>query len=384
MINYLSCGVLFLGLLVKLPDLVRDRRDPFLRMICVVMSLAGLCFLLGAPPTVRAVNDVSGVPNLAAPLTYATITAYSASSLVLIVHWQGGPNVRRTARRWMLSYAVVLGGIAVTFALGEAPVERRTDFDTYYAATPFVAAMIVLYLGAHLTAVTVTAVRSLSWAREVEGRLRAGLVVLGAGTVVSAGYSLPKLAAVVARWFGHDWSALSTRISPGFAGLGAVLTVVGILVPLIGQAVVESRRDWRAFVRLGPLDRELDDLLTRHNLRVRRPYWASPAMLLTWRQTSINNGLHHLDGLLDHQLYETVLAATLERTRDRKTAEAAAWAVTIHAAAQGRRAGETPSRAGHMTGRAPENDLLEDISAALVTSDLVTRARQSGTVKGVA
>ncbi|MFF3489366.1 MAB_1171c family putative transporter [Streptomyces sp. NPDC002701] len=384
MINYLSCAVLLLGLAVKLPDLVRDWRDPFLRTICTVMALAGLCFLLGAPPTVTAINDLSGVPNLAAPLTYATITAYSASSLVLVVYWRGGPHVRRTARRWVLSYALVLAGIAAMFAMGEASVERRTDFDTYYATTPFIAAMIVLYLVAHLTAVTVTAVRSLSWARDVEGWLRGGLVILGVGTVVSAGYSISKLTAVIARWGGQDWSALSTSLSPVFAGLGAVLTVIGILVPLAGQALTLWRRDWRSFVRLEPLERELDDLLTQQNLRLRRPLWSSPSVLLTWRQTSINNGLHRLDGLLDHQLYQTTHATALQGSGDPTQAEATAWAAVIAAAAQSQRTGQIPSKTGRMTGRVPEPDVLEDIAEALVTSSLVMRERPSRAVEGVA
>ncbi|WP_308013393.1 MAB_1171c family putative transporter [Streptomyces beigongshangae] len=382
MINYLSCGVLWFGLSVKLSDLVRDRRNPFLRTICAVMALAGLCFLLGAPPTVGAVNRITNVPNLAAPLTYAAITAYSASSLVLIVHWRGGPNVRRTARRWVLGYALVLAGIAVTFAAGDAPVERRTDFDTYYATTPFVSVMILLYLLAHLTAVTVTAVWSLNWAREVRGRLRAGLLTLGVGTVVSAGYSVSKLAAVVARWCGQDWSALGTRLSPGLAGLGAVTTVVGILIPLVGQALALWRRSWRSFVRLEPLDRELDELLTRRGLRLRRPPWASPAVLLTWRRTSINNGLHHLlDGWSDRGLYEAVFGAALRSTGDRRKADAAAWAAVIVAAARAEREGRRPSQDGRMAGRLPEVAGLEDISRALTASD--RPAAGSRAVEGV-
>lgn len=136
LINYASCGALWLGLLVRAPDLLRHRRDPYLRSICAVLGLAGLCFFLGAPPTVGAINRLGGVPNLAAPLTYAAIIAYGAASQVLVVHWRGGPGVRRTARRWILAYTGVLAGVAVTFALGDAPVERRTDLDTYYATTP--------------------------------------------------------------------------------------------------------------------------------------------------------------------------------------------------------------------------------------------------------
>src|SRR5690606_12478583 len=287
LINYVSCGALWLGLLVKAPDLLRHRRDPYLRAICAVLGLAGLCFFLGAPPTVGAVNRLGGVPNLAAPVTYAAITGYCAASQVLIVHWRGGPRVRRTARRWLLAYAVVVLGIAVTFALGEAPVERRTDLDTYYATTPYMAQMIVLYLLAHLITVTVTAVSSLRWARRVRGGLRAGLLLLGTGSLCGGGYSVAKLIAVGARWSGRDWSALSTTVSPAAAGLGALLTVVGVLVPLTAPRLGEWRQAGRTYARLGPLEDALDDLLTRRTLRLPRPRFAFPTTRLMWRQTSI-------------------------------------------------------------------------------------------------
>ncbi|MFK4542745.1 hypothetical protein RKD29_002341 [Streptomyces tendae] len=329
LINYLSCGALWLGLAVKAPDLLRHRHDPYLRAICAVLGLAGLCFLLGAPPTVGAVNRLSGVPNLAAPLTYAAITGYCAASQVLVVHWRGGPRVRRTARRWTLAYAAVVLGIAVTFALGDAPVERRVDLDTYYATTPFIGQMILLYLLAHLTAVTVTTVSALRWARQVRGALRAGLTLLGAGALCGAGYSLAKLVAVSARWSGRDWSALDTAVSPVAAGLGALLIVVGVLVPLVVPRVSEWRRAARAYARLGPLERTLDDLLVRRALRLPRPRFASPATLLMWRRTSIHNALGHLDAYGDRDLYDRTLADTLAATGDPELAGARAWAAVI-------------------------------------------------------
>ncbi|MGW2122872.1 MAB_1171c family putative transporter [Streptomyces sp. NPDC001758] len=332
LINYVSCGVLWLGLLVKAPDLLRHGRDPYLRALCAVLGLAGLCFFLGAPPTVGAVNRIGDVPNLAAPVTYAAITGYCAASQVLIVHWRGGPRVRRTVRRWMLAYAVVVLGIAVTFALGDAPVERRTDLDTYYATTPFIAQMIVLYLLAHLTTTTVTTVSALRWARGVRGGLRAGLVLLGTGALCGAGYSVVKLIAVGARWSGRDWSSLGTTVSPAAAGLGALLTVVGVLVPLVTPRVAEGLRARRTYARLGPLERALDDLLTRRTLRLPRPRLASPTTRLMWRQTSIHNALSHLDAYFDRELYDRTRAGALAATGDPERAEAAAWAAVITAA----------------------------------------------------
>ncbi|MFJ2818883.1 MAB_1171c family putative transporter [Streptomyces sp. NPDC087294] len=329
LLNYVSCGALWLGLLAKIPDLLRHPHDPYLRAICAVLGLSGLCFFLGAVPTVAFVNDVSGVPNLAAPLTYASITAYGAAAQVLIVHWRGGVNVRRTVRRWIVAYACVVLGIAVMFALGDASAERRTDFDTYYATTPFLAEMIVLYLCGHLAATTVTMVSSLRWACQVGGWLRAGMVTLGVGTLCNAGYSVVKLAAVVARWFGERWSALVTDVSPAAAGVGALLTVVGIVIPLCGPRTTERCRARRTYWRLAPLERELDAILTRRALRLPRPRWASPATRLIWRQTGIHNGLGHLDALFDRALFDRVRARTLRESADPALADATAWATVI-------------------------------------------------------
>ncbi|MGY1580307.1 MAB_1171c family putative transporter [Streptomyces sp. MN13] len=383
--NYLSAGLLALGLLMKSPDLLRHRHDPYLRSICTVLGLAGLCFLLGAPPTVGAVNRISGVPNLAAPVTYVTITAYSAASQVLIVRWRGGPGVRRTTRRWILAYACVVTGIVTMFVLGEAPVERRTDLDTYYASTPYIREMILLYLLGHLTAVSVTTVSALRWARRVRGWLRTGLVTLGLGTLCGAGYSGTKLVAMAARWSGRDWSALDRTVSPAAAGLGALVTVAGILLPLAGPRLTEWRRARLAYARLEPLERELDDILARRALRLPRPRWASPTTRLVWRQTSIHNALGYLDAYVDRELYEETLRTALRATGDPERAAAMAWAAVIAAAV--RDAADAPDvpdvahpadpagvrypgPSGRLPDRAPEPAALGDIADALVTAPL--------------
>ncbi|MCF4138186.1 hypothetical protein L1856_17855 [Streptomyces sp. Tue 6430] len=388
--HYVSAAVLWLGLLVRAPDLLRHRHDPYLRSICAVLGLAGLCFLLGAPPTVGAVNRFGATPNLAAPLTYAAITGYSAASQVLIVHWRGGPRVRRTARRWILAYALVVLGIVTMFVLGDAPVERRVDLDTYYANTPFLREMIVLYLLGHLAAVGVTTVSALRWAREVRGWLRAGLVTLGFGSLCGVVYSLARLTAVTARWTGHDWSALVTDASPAAAGLGAVMTVVGVLVPLAGPWLAERRRTRRAYARLAPLERELDGVLTRHALRLPRPCWARPATRLVWRRTSIHNALTHLDAYVDRELYDATLRAALRRTGDAERAAATAWATVIAAAVRqeahagpddgdGRSAGES----AWFLERAPDPAALARIADALAGEPLV-RAAAPGAGAGAA
>ncbi|MGW3154622.1 MAB_1171c family putative transporter [Streptomyces sp. NPDC001089] len=376
-VQYVSCGVLWLGLAVKSPDLIRHWRDPILRVICAVMALAGLCFAFGSPPTVGAINRISGIPNLAAPLTYAVITTYSAMSLVLIVYWKGGPDVSRIARHLMIGYGGVLVGIAVLFALGDAPVERRTDFDTYYAATPFTAEMIVLYLLAHLTAVTTTALWSLRWARQVHGWLRAGLVTLGAGTVLGAGYSVSKLTAIAAGWCGADWSAISTNLSPGLAGLGALLTVVGILIPWAGPGAMACRVSWQTYRRLAPLERELEPVLARRSLRLPRPWTSSTAALLIWRQTTINNAFGYLDSLLDGDLFTQVRDTTLAATGDPEQAQADGWAAAISAFMHEVRTSGLPTPQAGLRPVAPSPDAaaLLRIAEALARADWAPLAR---------
>ncbi|MEU4038528.1 MAB_1171c family putative transporter [Streptomyces collinus] len=348
MINYISCGVLWLGLALKLRDLIGHRSDPFLRAITALLALASLCWLLGSPPTVSAVNRTTGIANLAAPLTYAVITAYGAACLVLVVYWRDGRGGRARARRWIISYAVVIAAIGVLFALGDARTERRIDFDTYYATTPYISEMIVLYLVAHLTAVTVTGLWSVRWAMgsTVRGWVRASLLTLGLGTALSAGYSLSRLVAAVARWCGKDWTVLATKLSPGFAGAGAFLTVTGVLLPFIGHHVTRWRHELRAYTRLAPLERQLEELLKRRTLRLRRPL--SPLVWLPWRQSSIHNGLNALQAYLDQDLYERTYERELRRADDVEQAEATALATTIAAAAVSERAGRPAARsAGH-------------------------------------
>ncbi|MFF9151559.1 hypothetical protein ACF1AB_04905 [Streptomyces sp. NPDC014846] len=346
-INYAACALLWVGLVPKTRDLFRHRNEPYLLALCAALALGSVSWLLGAPLTIGAVNGLSGVPNLAAPLTYAAITAYSAALLVLIAYWQESPNVRRIARRWIASYTAILAVVGLLFALGSSPVERRRDFDTYYAGTPFVREMIVLYLVAHLTAVTFTALRSLGWARKVRGEVSrwtlTGLLTLGVGTLITAGYSVSKLVAVGARWSGRDWDWLGTALAPSCAGLGTLLTVAGVLVPLMGQRWQSNDR--LLYRRMRPLERELERMLRRRKLRLSRPVWgASSASLLTWRATSIHNGLSYLSPFYDPAIFQHVLRAAQDTDPPEK-ALAAAWAAVIAAAAHEEGCPTTPAPA---------------------------------------
>lgn len=160
---YIPAAAMACALVLKAPALLRSWRDPLLRSVCTLLTLAGLVFLFAAPPTIAKVNRLTGITNVSAPLVYCLLSAFSAACLVLVVNWRGGPpaQTRLLTRRITAGYAVVIVALVVLFALGDAPVERLRDFDTYYARTPYLRELIVLYL----TAMTVAglAMTALCW-----------------------------------------------------------------------------------------------------------------------------------------------------------------------------------------------------------------------------
>ncbi|MEV0225415.1 MAB_1171c family putative transporter [Streptomyces sp. NPDC050704] len=312
---FIPAFALCVGLAVKLPALVREWRDPLVRSVCLVIALGGAGFVLAAPTTIAAVNEATGIPNFSGPLVYANVSAFSASCLLLIVHWRGGPPayVRRISRRWQLAYFLVITTLVVLFALGDAPVDRLTDFDTYYATTPFIREMIVLYLLAHMTAALVTTVLCRRWARQVHGWLRAGLWILVVGWLLNLSFSSLKLAAVGARWAGRDWDQLSTSLAPLVSAVGAFCAVVGFLLPLVGPWLVSAGRAVTAYRRLGPLWRELCGASPRTPLAMTIPWYSSPHMRLTCREAGIQDGLSLVRASLDDDV----------RSRAQRAAEAA-------------------------------------------------------------
>lgn len=298
---YLPALALWAGLGVKLPDLVRTWRDPLVRSVCWVIFLGGAGFLFAAPPTVAAVNRASGIPNLAAPLDYVIVSAYSASCLLLILHWRGGPadHVRRLARRWQIGYAVLITLLVILFMAGDAPIERRTDLDTYYASTPWIGQMIALYLLGHMTAAVATTALCWRWALEVHGWLRAGLWLLVAGWLLNLSFSTLKLTAVAARWTGRNWDVLSTILAPGLVGLAATVATVGFTVPLFGPRLGMLWHTVMTWRRLGPLWRELSGTSPGSPLAAPIPWYSSYSVRLTRREAGIQDGLNHVRPYLD-------------------------------------------------------------------------------------
>ncbi|WP_186768242.1 MAB_1171c family putative transporter [Streptomyces qinzhouensis] len=310
---YLPAAALTIAFAAKLPSLRHNWRDPLVRCVCFLVFTAAICFFFAAPPTITAVNRITGVPNFSGPLVYVIMGSFSCACLVLVVNWRGGPEdrVRRSSRAWLALYAVVITALPVLFALGDAPVERLRDLDTYYATTPYIREMIVTYLGAHLVSAVVTTWMCLRWARAVTGWLRAGLIVLVAGFGLNLAFAVTKLSAVVARWTGRDWDHLSTTVAPPIVALGGFVVTCGFLLPLVGPRLGALAGGWTAYLRLGRLwkllNRTRGDADTAFHSAV--PWWADADMRLTVRETGIHDALLRLHPRLDDGVRRRALAA---------------------------------------------------------------------------
>lgn len=322
----------------------RAMRNPLTVSTCAAIVLGALVFVCAAPATLATVNELTGVPNFGAPLTYGMLCAYSCAVLVLLINWRGGTRerVRRRVLRTITAYGLVMAAVVVLFLLAEADTERLTDLDTYYANTPFMREMILLYLLGHSAAMLVMCAVCVKWGREVGGPLRTGLRLILVGALLDVvGFQAAKYTAIVARWNGHDLDFLSTTVAPPMASLAALLCSAGYLLP----SAVAQRRALGDHRRLAPLWSLLKPVPTAP--KPPAGWWQLPRARLQWREVSIHDALLALAPYFDHEVRERVRDSALRAGRSPHEARLAAEAAMLTDAAR-RAAGreEPPETAG--------------------------------------
>ncbi|WP_031044699.1 MAB_1171c family putative transporter [Streptomyces sp. NRRL F-5650] len=318
-------------------------RDPLTLSTCAAIVLGALVFVCAAPATLGTVNRLTGVPNFGAPLTYGMLSAYSCAVLVLLINWRGGPRsvVRRAVLRSMAAYGLLVAAVVVLFLLADADTERLTDLDTYYAGTPFMREMILLYLLGHSAAMLVMCVVCVKWSREVDGLLRTGLRLILLGALLDlVGFQCTKYTAVVARWAGHDLDFLSTTVAPPMASLAALVCSVGFALPRLLPSVLAHWRGLDDYRRLGPLWSLVRSVSTAP--KPPAPWWQLPRARLQWREVSIHDALLTLAPYFDHRVRERARDAALLAGRSAHEARLAAEAAMLTDAARRAAAHEEP------------------------------------------
>ncbi|GAA5706169.1 hypothetical protein AQJ43_37065 [Streptomyces avermitilis] len=379
---YLAGGLLLLACLLKLPALVRARgQDWLLSSICALLLVGSGVLFTSAPQTIIVVNRATGVSNFSCPVVYCALTGFSAASVVLVLNWRGSADkehTRRLSQRIIAVYLLVWALIISLYVLGDAPVERRTDFDVYYASTPYIREMILLYLIAHGVASFICSRLCWRWSREVHGTMRIGLRALAVGYLMHyAGYDAAKLVAVGARWSGHNWDFLATFVAPNMGQPSALLVAVGFILPLVGRRSDEAIRYWQ----LGPLARTMgrvQDHDAPSPSLLPLPWWKPQFRLrLTQRQTYISDRMVVCRNYFSQQIWDEARAAAVAAGAEGKDAAVIADAAMIAAAVDTHGTGSGEPRDGH-----PSADQTNPPAA---TSDLaqLSRALRTRVVKDV-
>ncbi|MFJ8631153.1 DUF6545 domain-containing protein [Streptomyces sp. NPDC093568] len=360
---WIPAGILAAALAIKLPTIIRLWNDPLLRAVGGLLLLACSVFVFVAPSTIARVNRLTGIPNFSGPWVYSLLTAFCASCLLLIITWRSGlsdrsARTRRAMRGVVAVYSGVIVAMWVLFALADVPVERLRDLDTYYANTPYMREMIVLYLLAHTTAALVTNWLIWNWIRTdgLDAWLRWGLKFLGVGYTLQLAFDAAKLTALVARWAGRNLDWLSTAVAPPLACLSAILVAVGFILPHAGQYLHDRWRIRLAHRELRPLYLLMKSVNGGGVPFVLR---ATPELRLIRRETFIRDVLLPLARFVDPEQrdrsYDCAVALGLPPDR----AKALASAVAVLDAVDARSA----ARDGEGGGDTDTTDLLRDIGA---------------------
>ncbi|MDH6218026.1 hypothetical protein M2283_005358 [Streptomyces pseudovenezuelae] len=333
---WMIAAVLGVGVAYKLPALLGGRRNPLARQVAGLLLTAVAVFFFAAPSTLAWLNDVTGIPNFAAPFVYSLLTGFCASCLLLIVKWRGGvpASVRRTTWWVYGSYGMVIVALWACFALGDHHVERLRDLDTYYAGTPWMREMILLYLLGHTVAVLITSALLWAWESRLRGMgwLHAGVVLLSVGYALNLVYDAVKLIAVVARWTNHDLDWLSTDVAPPVAGTVGLLIALGFIVPHAGEGASHRAAALREYKALAPLARTLQHVQSAASpVPIRR--FSSVDLRLTHRKTTIRDALRQLQPYLDMDEHDKAVQRYLGQGKTPDEAQVLAEATAIVAAA---------------------------------------------------
>ncbi|MFE5623225.1 MAB_1171c family putative transporter [Streptomyces virginiae] len=376
-------SLMVLALLIKAPKLRRNRDQPLNRTACALLVVGAPITFLASPPTIAAVNRRTGVVNFSAPLVFGLLTVFSGLCVVLILRWRGGPPaaVRRATRLTTAVFGTATAAIVALFVIGDAPVERLRDLDTYYATTPWIREMIVVFLVAHTLGTSALTWLCAKWFARADRSLRplrTGLALIVLAGLLDLSCMAAKWASVVARWAGRDWVVLSTDVAPPLASASALLLGAGFVVPLIGgSATWTAYSDYR---RLRPLWKALRGFAAAQGRTVPLAWWSPVRIRLVHRESVIDDGILALAGWFDPRVhacaYEAARSRGMDEARAAAVADAAVVAAACHvkgAAVRGSGPGPAPVPQPHRLGRRPLTALAHEFR----TSAVVAAARDA-------
>jgi hypothetical protein len=247
---------------------VRSRWDnPRIWALWAAVFFFAIAQLLSVPDSSVWLGEVTGIPNLARPLTYCTACATAASFLTLALVWRYPPRSAWPKVRWVLSiYGLIIVLIIALFVMSTVPEERPLDFPTYYAEQATVTTLMLVFLSSAITAFAILGYWCFTWANSDDFAelpwLRRGLRLYGAvGVAFTCWLTLVLTVTVASNFFGTSDLGTVYRLSVDvFSVTTIVLLIAALVVPVWGPRWPAMRNwihHWHAFLTLRPLHRGL-------------------------------------------------------------------------------------------------------------------------------
>ncbi|MBT2543901.1 hypothetical protein J7E99_25180 [Streptomyces sp. ISL-44] len=375
---YLPGSVMILALLIKAPTLRRDWDQPLIRAACALLVVGAPLTFLASPSTISKVNRLTGVVNFSAPLVFGLITVFSGTCVVLVLQWRGGPPaaVRRATRLTVATYGAATVAIVVLFVIGDAPVERVRDLDTYYATTPWIREMVVCFLLAHTVGTSALTLLCGKWLWHADRSLRplrTGLALIVFGGLLDLTYLGAKWASVAARWAGRDW-VVSADLALWLASGAALMIGAGFLVPLAGGSA--AWQDFSRYRRLHPLWKALRGCAAARVRTVPLAWWSPVGIRLIHRESVIDDGILALASWFDPAVRLTAYEAARGQGLSEARAAVVADAAMLAAACQRRAAA---GQGGHPDPYRLGSGPLDALAREFQTSPIVAAAREAAT-----
>ncbi|WP_433120365.1 MAB_1171c family putative transporter [Micromonospora sp. CA-246542] len=230
------------------------------RAICAGLGAFAAGITVAIPPVASAIDEVSGLPNLAKVMAHAGALTISANAEIMLLHFALPPATAAVrARRWVwvtaCAFLVMFGLFAVTLTYDE-PVRLTVE----YATDPVVTAYLLIFLLLGFFAYCFDITR-LCWGfAKICGRpwLRRGLRITAVGAAVALLYSTNKIVYLVAYWAGYRPTG-ERQIAAVLVTIGALLITIGLTMPAWGPTLKIGQRweDFHSYRRLEPLWRDL-------------------------------------------------------------------------------------------------------------------------------
>ncbi len=345
-ILYAVCAVagwVALGYMLRL-----QRRHPshVRGAICVGLGAFAAGITVAIPPIATAIDQVSGLPNLAKLMSHAGALTISASAENMLLYLALPAAKAAVRARWWIwitasAFLVMTGLFAYTLTYDE-PVLLTVE----YATDPVVTAYLLIFLLLGFFAYCFDITR-LCWSfARICGRpwLRRGLRITAVGAAFALLYSINKVGYLIAYWAGYQPTG-EREIAAVLVTIGALLITIGLTMPAWGPTLRVARRweDFHSYRRLEPLWRDLIAALPELELdpNLRRPLTALRDIdyALTRRVAEIRDARLALRPYLDVGV--TALAEQLAEQAGLTTDErrAAVEAAQLACALRRRRAG---------------------------------------------